>query len=60
MENINSKSNVFEEWVVFDMSSKRAVVIKEDVVRLLTINSEGAPHKLLHGMKWLNLDKQEK
>ena len=60
MENVNSKSNVFEEWVIFDMSSKRAVVIKEDVVRLLTINSEGALHKLLHGMKWLNLDKQGK
>ena len=53
VKNINGEANVFEKGVSLDMSSERTVVIKKEVIRLLTTDCKRALDKLLYRTKQL-------
>jgi hypothetical protein len=47
MKDINGESNILEEGVVLDVFCKRAIVVKEDVIRFLVVNAECTFNELL-------------
>ena len=52
MKNVDSKTNVGKVGVGFDMLSERAVVIKEDVIRLDRLDAKGALPKFLEAISF--------